>query len=105
MINMLFAGFQRALKSEFGQDIVPTTQNYNQGLVLEGGQFKFVNMNTTQIYEVKNTKDMSQTYQIISQLVNQEQTFLNQLESFMAMLIKSKVFGPSSTQSPTKTIS
>ena len=101
MINMFFSGFTRTVKTEFGQDVVPTTQPYNQGLVLEAGLFKFVNINTTQTYEVKNTKDISQTYQLISQLVNQEQIFLNQLESFMQMLIKSKVFGPASTQPPT----
>ena len=61
MINMLFNGFTRTLRAEFGQDVVPTTQPYNQGLVLETGLFKFVNINTAEIYEVKNTKDISQT--------------------------------------------
>ena len=76
----------------FGQNIVASKQAYNQGLVLEKGLFKFVNINSTTLYEVKNTKDISQTYQLLSQLINQEQKFLNQLESFMQMLIKSKVF-------------
>ena len=71
----------------FGQNIVPSKQPYNQGLVLEKGLFKFVNINSTTLYEVKNTKDISQTYQLLSQLINQEQKFLNQLESFMQIKI------------------
>ena len=64
MINMFFSGFTRTVKTEFGQD-VPAAQPYNQGLVLEAGLFKFVNINTAKTYEVKNTKDISQTYQLI----------------------------------------
>ena len=44
---------------------------------------------------------MSQTYRTFSQLINQDQKFLNQLQSFMSMLINSKVFEPSSTPVPT----
>ena len=69
-------------------NIVPTKQAYNQGLILDKGLFKFVNINSTNLYEVKNTKDISQTYQLLSQLINQEQKFLNQLESFMQIKIK-----------------
>ena len=29
MINMFFSGFTRTVKTEFGQDVVPTTQPYN----------------------------------------------------------------------------
>ena len=100
MINMFFPGFTKIMLDNFGQNIVPSKQPFNQGLVLEKGLFKFVNINSTTLYEVKNTKDISQTYQLLSQLINQEQKFLNQLESFMQMLIKSKVFGPTSTQAP-----
>ena len=87
MINMFFPGFTKIMLEEFGQNIVPTKQAYNQGLVLDKGLFKFVNINSTSLYEVKNTKDISQTNQLLSQLINQEQTFLNQLESFMQIKI------------------
>ena len=73
MINMFFPGFTKIMLEEFGQNIVPTKQSYNQGLVLDKGLFKFVNINSTNLYEVKNTKDISQTYQLLSQLINQEQ--------------------------------
>ena len=85
MINMFFPGFTKIMLEEFGQNIVSTKQAYNQGLVLDKGLFKFVNINSTNLYEVKNTKDISQTFQLLSQLINQEQKFLNQLESFMQM--------------------
>ena len=100
MVNMLFPGFTSTLKTNFGQDVIPTKQPFNQGLVLENGQFLFVNMNISETYEVRKTPDMSQTYRTFSQLINQDQKFLNQLQSFMSMLVKSKVFGPSSKQLP-----
>ena len=101
MVNMLFPGFTSTLRNTFGQTVIPTRQPFNQGLVLEAGQFRFVNMNISDIYEVRKTPDMSQTYRTFSQLINQDQKFLNQLQSFMSMLINSKVFGPSSTPVPT----
>ena len=69
MINMFFPGFTKIMQDNFGQNIVPSKQPFNQGLVLEKGLFKFVNINSTTLYEVKNTKDISQTYQILSQLI------------------------------------
>ena len=101
MVNIFFPGFTATLRNTFGQTVIPTRQPFNQGLVLEAGQFKFVNMNTSDIYEVQNTVDMSQAYRTFSQLINQDQKFLNQLESFMSMLINSQVFEPSSTPVPT----
>ena len=100
MVNMFFPGFTATLRRTFGQTVIPTRQPFNQGLVLEAGQFKFVNMNTSDIYEVQKTVDMSQAYRTFSQLINQDQQFLNQLESFMSMLIDSQVFEPSSTPKP-----
>ena len=100
MVNVFFPGFTATLQRTFGQTVVPTKQPFNQGLVLEAGQFKFVNMNTSDIYEVQNTVDMSQAYRTFSQLINQDQRFLNQLQSFMSMLIDSQVFEPSSTPKP-----
>jgi hypothetical protein len=66
MINMFFPGFTQTLQRTFGQTVVPTIQPYNQGLVLEAGKFKFVNMNTSTIYEVKNTVDMYQAFRVFS---------------------------------------
>ena len=100
MVNMLFPGFTSTLRTNFGQNVIPTKQPFNQGLVLEAGQFRFVNMNISDTYEVRKTPDMSQTYRTFSQLINQDQKFLNQLQSFMSMLVNSKVFGPSSKPLP-----
>ena len=66
MINMFFPGFTQTVHRTFGQTVVPTIQPYNQGLVLEAGKFKFVNMNTSTIYEVKNTVDMFQAFRVFS---------------------------------------
>ena len=70
MVNMLFPGFTSTLRNNFGQDVIPTKQPFNQGLVLENGQFRFVNMNISETYEVRKTPDMSQTYRTFSQLIN-----------------------------------
>ena len=100
MVNMFFPGFTNAMRETFGQTVVPTQKPFNQGLVLEAGRFKFVNMNTSTIYEVQNTVDMSQAYRTFSQLISQDQKFQNQLQSFVSMLINSRVFEPPSTLAP-----
>ena len=81
MINMFFPGFTKIMHDNFGQNIVPSKQPFNQGLVLEKGLFKFVNINSTTLYEVKNTKDISQTYHFLSQLIKHEQTFFSSSQS------------------------
>ena len=100
MINMFFPGFSATVLQNFGQTIVPTKQPYNQALVLEGGIFKFVKMTTPTTYEVSNTVELTQAFRIFSQLINQDQKFLNQMQSFMTMLVDSKVFQPNSTPNP-----
>ena len=100
MVNMFFPGFTATVLRIFGQTVVPTKQPYNQALVLEAGIFKFVNMNTPTIYEVSNTVELSQAFRIFSQLINQDQRFLNQMNSFMSMLVASEVFQPTSTPNP-----
>ena len=100
MVNMFFPGFTSTMQRTFGQSVVPTKQPFNQGLVLGNGQFKFVNMNTSDTYEVLNTVDISQAYRTFLQLINQDQRFLNQLQSFMSMLIDSRVFEPSTIPKP-----
>ena len=57
-------------------------------------------MNTPTIYEVTNTVEMSQAFRVFSQLINQDQRFLNQMNSFMSMLVASEVFQPTSTANP-----
>ena len=76
------------MHDNFGQNIVPSKQPFNQGLVLEKGLFKFVNINSTTLYEVKNTKDISQTYHFLSQLIKHEQTFLRYGLLFRSTCIK-----------------
>ena len=66
MVNMFFPGFTATVLRTFGQTVVPTKQPYNQGLVLEAGIFKFVNMNTPTIYEVTNTVEMSQAFRVLA---------------------------------------
>ena len=100
MINMFFAGFSATVLQNFGQTIVPTKQPYNQALVLEAGIFKFVKMTTPTTYEVSNTVELTQAFRIFSQLINQDQKFLNQMQSFMSMLVDSQVFQPTSTPNP-----
>ena len=100
MINMFFPGFSATVLQNFGQTIVPTKQPYNQALVLEAGIFKFVKMTTPTTYEVSNTVELTQAFRIFSQLINQDQKFLNQMQSFMSMLVDSQVFQPTSTPNP-----
>ena len=57
-------------------------------------------MDTPQVYEVTNTVEMSQAFRVFSQLINQDERFLNQLKSFMSMLVDSQVFEPTSTPNP-----
>ena len=52
VVNMMFSGFSTSMHTNFAQVVTPTQQNYNQGLVLEAGLFKFVPMNTSSVYEV-----------------------------------------------------
>ena len=101
VVNMMFSGFSTSMHTNFAQVVTPTKQNYNQGLVLEAGLFKFVPMNTSSVYEVQNNPDMSQVFRTFTQLIDQDKKFLHQLESFQKMLIKSNVFqDPSSTPIP-----
>ena len=101
VVNLLFSGFTASMHTNFAQDVTPTKQNFNQGLVLEEGLFKFVPMNTSSVYEVQNNADMSQVFRTFTQLIHQDKKFLNQLESFQKMLINSNVFqDPSTTPIP-----
>ena len=101
IVNLMFSGFSKTMERIFAQTVTPTKQAYNQGLVLENGVFQFVPMNTSNVYEVNSNKDMSQVYKLFSQLIDQDQKFLSQLQSFQTMLIQSKVFkNPSSTPPP-----
>ena len=105
IVNMMFTGFSKTMQRIFAQVVTPTRQNYNQGLVLEGGAFKFVPMNTSSVYQVQSNQDMSQVFRTFSQLIDQDKKFLSQLESFQNMLIQSNVFkNPSSTPLPQKQI-
>jgi hypothetical protein len=105
VINMMFSGFTSTMSTNFAQDVTPTKQNFNQGLVLEEGLFKFVPMNTSSVYEVQVNADMSQVFRTFTQLIHQDQKFLNQLESFQKMLINSNVFqNPSTTPIPPKQV-
>ena len=88
VINMMFSGFTSTMSTNFAQDVTPTKQNFNQGLVLEEGLFKFVPMNTSSVYEVQNNADMSQVFRTFTQLIHQDKKILNQLESFQKMFVR-----------------
>ena len=85
IVNMMFQGFSQTMRTNFAQVVIPTRQNYNQGLVLEAGLFRFVHMNTSDVYEVQSNPDMSQIYRTFTQLIDQDKKFLNQLQSFQNM--------------------
>ena len=97
IVNMLFTGFSKIMSHTFSQTLVPTVQPYNHALVIEGGVFRFVNMDTPQTYEVQNTLDLSQVFRTFNQLVDQDIKYLNQLKSLQNMLISAKVFQSTST--------
>ena len=77
VVNMMFSGFSTSMHTNFAQVVTPTQQNYNQGLVLEAGLFKFVPMNTSTVYEVQNNPDMSQVYRTFTQLIDQDKKILH----------------------------
>ena len=77
IVNMMFSGFSTTMQRIFAQVLTPTRQNYNQGLVLEGGAFKFVPMNTSSVYQVQSNQDMSQVFRTFSQLIDQDKKFLS----------------------------
>jgi hypothetical protein len=72
IVNMMFNGFSQTMRTNFAQVVTPTKQNYNQGLVIEAGLFKFVPMNTSTVYEVQSNPDMSQVYRTFTQLIDQD---------------------------------
>ena len=92
IINMKFTGFKQTIARIFSQTVVPTVQNYNQGLVIIDKKFQFVNMNSHTTFEVNSTADLQQIFTTLNQIIDQEVNFLEQLTSFENMLQTANVF-------------
>ena len=98
VLNMIFSGFTTLIKT-----VVPVSRDFNQVLVLENKQFKFVPLASEQTYIVNRTTDLDQVFSMMSQILDQETKFLNQLLTFQTMLIDAEVFS-TPTPTPTSTV-
>ena len=102
-LNWQFDKFVTDFKNRFNQDIVVSKQNYNQILVLRNSQFSFVDFNHPDMFLCKNSTHLSQIALLFSQIIEQENAFLLQLQSFQSMLHSAEILkSPLPTQPPVK---
>ena len=90
--NWQFPGFIDHIKTTFGQTISAQKQDYNQALILQEKQFKFVRLDSNDTFACKKTKKLAQLVALFEQIVSQEQSFLDQLNSFTNMLHEAEIF-------------
>ena len=85
-LNWQFPTFVDNLKTRFHQTISVQMQDFNQILVLRNQQFSFVNLDSDDMYLCKNTTNLNHIVTLFSQIIEQETSFLNELNSFHLML-------------------
>ena len=90
-LNWQFERFVTDFKNRFNQDIVVSKQDYNQILVLKNSQFSFVDFNHPNMFLCKNSTHLSQIALLFSQIIEQENAFLIQLQSFQSMLHNAEI--------------
>ena len=100
-LNWQFERFVTDFKNRFNQDIVVSKQDYNQILVLKNSQFSFVDFNHPNMFLCKNSTHLSQIALLFSQIIEQENAFLIQLQSFQSMLHSAEILkSPLPTEPP-----
>jgi hypothetical protein len=98
-LNWQFLKFIENLTSRFHQTITVTTQDFNQILVLRNQQFSFVNIDSDDMYLCKNTTNLAHIATLFSQIIEQETSFWNELNSFHLMLQQANIV-TTTTQKP-----
>ena len=66
-------------------------QDFNQILVLQNQQFSLVNFDSNDMYLCKNTTHLAHLATLFSQIIEQENSFLDELNSFHSMLQQAKI--------------
>jgi hypothetical protein len=90
-LNWQFPTFVDNLKTRFHQTISVQMQDFNQILVLRNQQFSFVNFDSDDMYLCKNTTNLNHIATLFSQIIEQETSFLNELNSFHLMLQQANI--------------
>jgi hypothetical protein len=90
-LNWQFQKFIEALTTRFQQTISVETQDFNQILVLRNQQFSFVNIDSDDMYLCKNTTNLAHIATLFSQIIEQETSFLDELNSFHLMLQQANI--------------
>ena len=81
-LNWQFTKFIEDLETRFHQPISVQKQDFNQVLVLRNQQFSFVNFDSNDMYLCKNTTHLAHLATLFSQIIEQETSFLDELNSF-----------------------
>ena len=97
-LNWQFPKFIADLKKRFKQTISVQKQDFNQVLVLRNKQFSFVNFDSNDMYLCNNTTHLAHLATLFSQIIEQETSFLVELNSFQSMLQQAEII--TTTQKP-----
>ena len=81
-LNWQFSTFKTIIKDKFFQTISISKQDFNQVLVLRNKKFSFVNLDSNNMYRCKNTSHLEHLATLFSQIIEQENSFLDELISF-----------------------
>ena len=105
-LNWEFSTFIQNMRTNYQQEIIIVKQQYNQVLVLKSGIFSMENFNSTDMYLAKNSSHLFQVATLFDQIIEQENSFLTELQTFQNMLNKAEILTTTSTvppKVPTKT--
>ena len=85
-LNWEFSTFIQNMRTNYQQEIIIVKQQYNQVLVLKSGIFSMENFNSTDMYLAKNSSHLFQVATLFDQIIEQENSFLTELQTFQNML-------------------